>query len=145
MFTEKYGDIEFIAKLDAVYEFIGDNGNKKYFILDYKTDKKDSYASNHRRQLAVYKKVYAVKKGIKENQILVGIGFIGLKGNVNTGVIKWKLDDSQPKDSQITTFKKYLDKYVGYLKDPDKFIDELLKQTGKDLLFNRIKNELLKN
>ncbi len=144
IFIGEYDDIEFVAKLDAVYEFIGEDGKKKYFILDYKTDKKNSNASNHRRQLAVYKRIYAIKNNIAENQILIGIGFIGLKGNVNTGKIEWELDNSQPKNIQITTFKKHLDRYVEYMKDPDKFIDKLLSQSIKDSLFNRVKEELLK-
>ncbi len=144
LFIGEYENIKFTAKFDAIYEFTGNDGTKNYLILDYKTNKKDTDAPKHRRQLAVYKKVYAKKESINENKISVAIGFIGLRGNVNTGNVGWRLDDSQPRRDQIIGFKKSLDKYVEYVKTPDKFIEALLNKDDKDPLSDRIRDELSK-
>ena len=44
----------FKGKIDAVFEH--DDG---IFLIDYKTDKNANNASHHKRQLAVYKKIYS--------------------------------------------------------------------------------------
>ena len=47
----------FSGKIDAVFEH--DNG---IILVDWKTDKNKTYASEHKRQLAVYKKMYSKLK-----------------------------------------------------------------------------------
>ena len=51
----------FKAFLDAVYETNG-AGSKRYVILDYKTDRSDARAPEHRRQLAAYKRALAASR-----------------------------------------------------------------------------------
>ncbi|MBT4325415.1 MAG: ATP-dependent helicase, partial [Candidatus Nitrosopelagicus sp.] len=57
------GNMQFTGYIDAVFKH--DNG---YLIVDYKTDKQSNYASEHNRQLAVYKKTLAGTEGVPEEQ-----------------------------------------------------------------------------
>ena len=120
------GSTRFKAFLDAVYES-DDGQKKKYVILDYKTDKDDSRASDHRRQLAVYKRLFAASNGIAENDVSIAIGFIGLRGRINTGKLEHKLDLSPEKSMQIKTFEKHLEKFLSYKRDPMEFAKELVQ------------------
>jgi len=133
-------DATFIAKMDGIFEVNG--GKTKYLILDYKTDKVNEEASNHRRQLAVYKRVYSVAKGIKESEISVALGFVGLRGKINTGRIDWELDDADPKRNQIETFEKHLARYVNYMKDPESFVKDLLAAKETEPFYQRISEAL---
>ena len=141
-----FGDLgvnaTFKAMLDAVYE-LGDSKSKaKYLILDYKTDKNTSGAAEHRRQLAVYRKVYAVEKGIPEEQIVVALGFVGLRGNINTGKMDFLLDEKQPESRQFGTFAEHLKEFVTYKKDPMEFVKVLLDEKSNEPLYARIVAQL---
>ena len=50
----KHDGFYFSGKIDAIFEH--DNG---IILVDWKTDKNKTYASEHKRQLAVYKKMYS--------------------------------------------------------------------------------------
>ncbi len=139
-FCDNCEDLRFKAKLDAVYE----TEDKKYVILDYKTDKTKDYASEHRRQLAVYKRIYSVYNHVPESDIYIAIGFIALKGKINTGTITCFLDDSQDKKSQLETFKKHLDRLLIYKRDAQSFVRDLLDNDYNDTLDLRIIQELKK-
>ena len=137
MCSEAKENIGFKAILDAVYESEGE-GAKKYVILDWKTDRKDSRAAEHRRQIAVYKRALAVNKGVNESDISIAIGFIGLKGNINTKSLDYRLDVGQEKPQQIKTFEKHLQRFLGYKKDPGNFVSDLKEQKLEDQLYGRI-------
>jgi DNA helicase II / ATP-dependent DNA helicase PcrA len=132
--------LQFKAKIDAIYETPG--GAKKYLILDYKTDKTNEHASDHRRQLAVYKRVYAKEKGIKDEDIAVAIGFIGLRGKINTNTVGWELDDADCKAVAINTFEKRLKNCLAYKKDPQQFVADLLETESDEPLYGRLTREL---
>ena len=132
--TESIG---FKAILDAVYESEG-RGAKKYVILDWKTDRREDNASTHRRQIAVYKRALAVSKGINESDISIAIGFIGLKGNINTNTMGYKLDLGQEKPQQMKTFEKHLKRFLDYKRNPQNFVEDLKKQKLDDPLYGRV-------
>ena len=145
MFDE-YGDSErnlnFVGKIDALFKN-GDDG--KVMILDYKTDKTSERASEHRRQLAVYKRLYSIQNRIPEDNIVVGLGFIGLRGKINTGNIGCSLDDKQPAKNQLNRFKEYIDRFLAYRSDINEFIKDLMEVNSSELLFERIRKEIEDN
>ncbi len=123
----------FKAILDAIYER-SDGTNKKYLILDWKTDRTEERESQHRRQLAIYRKALAIHLNVSEVNISIAIGFIGLKGNINTNSINCKLNIEQPKAIQIKTFERHLSKFISYKKDPMLFVQELLAEKPTETL-----------
>jgi DNA helicase-2/ATP-dependent DNA helicase PcrA len=137
IFKELPEDMRFKAILDAVYESEGEEP-KKYLILDWKTDRMNNNASTHRRQLAVYRKVLAASRNIEESDISIAIGFIGLKGNINTKTINYKIDMEQPKPQQIKTFEKHVQRFLNYKKNPETFISELKEKKLSEPLYKRI-------
>jgi DNA helicase-2/ATP-dependent DNA helicase PcrA len=56
--------MQFTGFLDAVFKH-----DKGYLIVDYKTSKNTNYSSDHKRQLAVYKKMLSMIENIPEEQI----------------------------------------------------------------------------
>ena len=133
--------IGFKAFLDAVYETNGTEG-KRYVILDYKTDRSNARAPEHRRQLAVYKRVLAASRGIDESSISIAIGFVGLRGNISTSKLDWELDLTQEKGQQIRTFEKHLERFLAYKEDPKEFVNDLLKTKSDEPLFGNIARQL---
>ena len=137
MYEGAQDTMRFKGFLDAVYETEG-NGPKKYVILDWKTDRKEDNAATHRRQIGVYKRALAAAKGISESDISIAIGFIGLKGNINTQRLDYKLDLAQEKPQQMKTFEKHLQRFLDYRKDPKSFIGDLREQKVDDPMYGRI-------
>ncbi|MCL5423761.1 MAG: ATP-dependent helicase [Candidatus Marsarchaeota archaeon] len=127
----------FKAILDAIYESSSVDG-KRYLILDWKTDRTEERESQHRRQLAIYRKALAIHLNVFEANISIAIGFIGLKGNINTNNINCKLSMEQPKAMQIKTFERHLEKFIGYKKDPMLFVLKLLEEKSTDMLHARL-------
>ncbi len=123
----------FKGKLDAIYE-----SNGRYLILDWKTDRTIEKAAEHRRQLAVYRLAYAAYKNIDESSIDVALGFIGLKGNINTGKMQYKLDKTKPRESQIGTFESRIAKFLKYRDDPRSFMNAVAADESNEPLFSRI-------
>jgi len=125
----------FTGFLDATFKH--DSG---YLIIDFKTDKKDNYASEHKRQLAVYKKMLSILEKVPEEQISTCVIFVALRGGINTGKFDWKLDVG--KRQVYPTFEKHLQKVLEWKKDPKKFIKELLEITNEEPLYLAIKEKL---
>ena len=141
VFGCKEQGLAFKAQLDAVYEIKQGKG-KKYLILDWKTDKNTGKASAHRQQLAVYRKIYALDKGVKEDEICTALGFVGLRGNINTGTTGYEIDDQDPKARQVETFEKHLQEYLKYRNDTEAFVKALLECKASDPFYQRICMEL---
>lgn len=131
--------ILFTGKLDAVFSS-GSSG--KNVILDYKTDKTRDYSAEHMQQLSLYAKLFAAKHGISEENVSIAIGYIGLRGKVNTGTIGYDVIDSGFNQKYIDKFLTDLNRYLEYRKNPDLFIADLLRENEQDTLFQRIKNLL---
>ena len=131
----------FKGKIDAVYKA----KNGRVLILDWKTDKTNGKAGEHRRQLAVYKRAYSVMEGIDENMIDVALGFIGLKGNVNTGKLDYELDGTKSRKGQLETFGKRVLKFLEYRSKPEEFLSEVFDSGDDEPLFYRISGLIGRN
>ena len=130
--------LTFKGKIDAVFEH--DDG---IFLIDYKTDKNANNASHHKRQLAVYKKIYSQLEGIPEEKIQTCLIFVALRGGVNTGKSDSAIDYG--KRDVFGTFEKHLQKVLEWKKNPDEFIKELIEQPTQDSLHEAIKEKLAEN
>ena len=141
MFEEFSGEpdkIMFFGKIDAVF-----SDGKKYVILDYKTDKTTDRASHHRVQLLAYKILYSIKNNISPENIDTAIGYISMRGKINTHENTSGLIYKQPDKYSETSLKKYISRFLEYKSNPDKFIEDYLKQPSEDTLYERLA-ELLK-
>ena len=128
-------NLKFKGKIDAVFEH--DDG---IFLIDYKSDKNANYASHHKRQLAVYKKIYSQLEGIPEEKIQTCLIFVALRGGVNTGKSDSAIDYG--KRDVFGTFEEHLQKVLEWKKNPDEFIKELIEQPTQDSLHEAIKEKL---
>lgn len=122
--------------IDAVFKH--DSG---YILVDWKTSKKIS--SEHKRQLAVYKKMYSKLENVPEDKITTCVIYVSLTGNVNTGRNDWSIEIGTR--DVFPTFEKHLQQVLGWRKDPDKFIEELLAETATDSLHQAILDKLADN
>ena len=130
-------EMEFKAKLDAVYKT-----KDGYVIVDWKTDKTNERSSEHRRQLATYRKLYSIANSIDEDKISIALGFVALRGKVNTGKLGSELDTRQPKPQQYETVMKHVRRFIEFRERPELFMDEVLKQKDQGILHQMIKREL---
>ena len=127
--------IQFTGYIDTVFKH--DTG---YLIVDYKTSKKSDRASEYKRQLAVYKKIFSIMNDIPEDQITTCVIFVALRGGINTN--RFDREISIGKQNVYPTFEKHLQKVLEWKKDPDKFIKELLEENIADQLYSAIKEKL---
>ena len=134
-YTEK-DTLMFKGFIDAVFEH--DNG---IFLIDYKTDKNVNYASHHKRQLAVYKKIYSELENIPEEKIQTCLIFVALRGGINTGKSDSAIDYG--KRNVYGTFEEHLQTVLEWKKNPDEFIKELIEQPTQDSLHEAIKEKLV--
>jgi len=121
VFPDIKSDLKVSAKLDAI--FLNKEKNR-FLIVDFKTDKSDDRGSEHRRQLALYRRMFAVEKNLKEKDIDTAIAYISLTGKINTGKFEYALDTQPIKDMQIETVKKYVLQLIEYKENPDKLIEK---------------------
>ena len=133
----KEDNTQFTGKIDSVFKH--DTG---YLILDYKTDKKSDDASKHKRQLAVYKRILSILEKIPEEEITSCVVFVALRGVINTG--KFDSETSIGTRDVFSTFEKHLQKVLGWKKDPQTFIDDLLKEKNEEELYLAVKEKLTK-
>ena len=128
-------NMQFTGFIDAVFKH--DDG---FLIIDYKTDKKSNYASEHKRQLAVYKKMLANIENVPEEKISTCVIFVALRDNINTG--KFGTEISKGTRDVFPTFEKHLQKVLEWKKDPQKFIEELLEEKNEEPLYLAVKEKL---
>jgi DNA helicase-2/ATP-dependent DNA helicase PcrA len=128
----KYTSLLFTGKLDAV--FTSDDG--KIIIADYKTDayENDTYTSDHRLQLYIYKQMYSKKFRTDPKKIGIATLYVNLIGRINTGKVDRKIDRTEPTQRKIDGFLKALNRLLNYRSDPDAFLKDLMKE--KDLGLN---------
>ena len=134
----EHDDLIFTVKIDALFKH--DSG---YLMVDWKTDRDDGRSSEHKRQLSVYKKVYSKGENVPEDEITTCVIFIALRERINTG--KFERSINIGTRNPFPTFEKHLQKILGWRKDPNTFIEDLLdpllhKET--DELFLAIKEKL---
>ena len=133
-YTEK-DNLMFKGFIDAVFEH--DDG---IFLIDYKTDKNTNYASHHKRQLAVYKKIYSQLENVPEEKIETCIIFVALRGGINTGKSDSSIDIGRR--DVYGTFEGHLQTVLEWKKNPDEFIKELIEYPTQDSLHEAIKEKL---
>ena len=141
MFTEfssEPDEIMFYGKIDAVF-----SDGKKYVILDYKTDKTTEKASHHRVQLLAYKILYSIKNKINSDNIDTAIGYISIRGKINTRENTTGIIYKKPDKYSETMLKKYIWRFLDYKHNPEKFIEDYLNYPCEDTLYERLA-ELLK-
>ncbi|WP_337861172.1 UvrD-helicase domain-containing protein [Ferroplasma sp.] len=126
-------NIMFFGKIDAVF-----SDGKKYVILDYKTDKTTDNSAHHRVQLLAYKLLYSLKNGIGIENIDTAIGYISLRGKINTNENTTGIVYKQPDKYSEANLKKYITRFLGYKNDPGKFIEDYLKYDCTDTLYERL-------
>ncbi|WMT51000.1 MAG: ATP-dependent DNA helicase [Ferroplasma sp.] len=132
-FSDEPDSIMFYGKLDAVF-----GNGKKYVILDYKTDKTTERSSHHRVQLLAYRILYAIKNSIDVNNIDIAIGYISLRGKINTGENSNGIDFRQPDKRSLEQLKKYISRFLRYKNNPDEFISDYLSYPCDDTLYRRL-------
>ncbi|CAE6492555.1 UvrD-helicase domain-containing protein [Candidatus Nitrosotenuis uzonensis] len=125
----------FTGFIDAVFQH-----DKGYLIVDYKTDKNSNRASDHKRQLSVYRKMHSILEGIPEDRISTCIVFVALRGGINTGKFDWSIETE--KRNAFPTFLKHLQVVLEWKKDPKRFIQDLLEKPRDDPLYQAIKEKL---
>jgi DNA helicase-2/ATP-dependent DNA helicase PcrA len=143
LLNEPVSDIQLVAFIDAV--FVDNTG--KYLILDYKTDKTANYESIHKKQLAVYKKMFAKDKKINEEDVSTAVAYISLKGNINTGKFDCMLNpiDKKSENTLWNNFAKDANKLIESKNTPELFIEKLImdKNDNNELLLEFVKKELI--
>ncbi len=129
--------ITFFGKLDAVFS----DGNK-YLILDYKTDKNENNINHHRVQLLSYKILYSIKNNININKINTALGYISIRGNINTHKNDIGVVYKEPDKYSEKKLREYISRFLDYKNDPEKYISDLINSDNDDTLFNRLINLL---
>ena len=123
--TSTGAGLTFKGSIDAIFKNTSTN---EYLIIDWKTDKKDDRASEHRQQLETYRRAYAISENIPLEKIKVAIAFIGLKPIVDLGDIRCQLDKKQPVASSFETVLKRVKRMLKWRDDPSTFINELTEE-----------------
>jgi DNA helicase-2/ATP-dependent DNA helicase PcrA len=136
----EYDDKSLMFKgfIDAIFQHDGG-----YIIVDYKTDKNPSYASDHKRQLAVYRKMHSILEKIPEDKIKIFVVFVALRGGINTGKFDWAIEKENK--NAFPTFEKHLRTVLAWKKDPKQFIQDLLDNPKDDSLYQAVKEKLLQS
>lgn len=127
-------DIKFKGRIDAVLK-----KDRKYLMLDWKTNRDNGQASKHRRQLDAYRKAFCYLNKVDQTDVEVAIAYVGLRPAVKTGEISCDLDTTQPQSKVFSTVEKHLKKIVDWKNQPEDFFRELQEEK------NYIDNPLWKN
>lgn len=125
------------GKTDAVFKY-----NGGYIIVDFKTDKNTEKSSEHKRQLALYKKILSICKNVPESSIKTALVYIALRGGINTGKFDFEVDVAEPGKTAFATFEKHLRMVLGWKEKPADFIKALLEKPEDTLLYKAIAQQL---
>ena len=123
-YTKKDG-FYFSGKIDAVFEH--DDG---VVLVDWKTDKNTNYASEHKRQLAVYKKMYSIQENIPEDKIETCLIFVKLTGSIHTGKFGKQIEMGHG-GGVYSTFERHVQKNLAWRDKPDEFMKDLVQEPNK--------------
>ena len=126
----------FTGFIDAVFKH--DDG---IILVDYKTDRNNGGAYDHKKQLAVYKKMYSKLENVPEDKIETCLIFVALRGGISTGTMDLQYDIGV-KPAHFEKFEKNLQTVLQWKKNPDEFIQELLEQSTNDTFHEVIKGKL---
>ncbi len=116
-----WGKVGIIGVMDAIFE----KGNE-YLILDYKTDatRNAKEEQEHSEQLALYRRIYAAKQGIKPEQISLAIAYIGLRGIFTENEAGYSLVELSQQDisEAENRLRSKIQKIYAYSTNPEEFI-----------------------
>ena len=133
---DKNDHLIFKGKIDTVFEY-----NDGYLLVDYKTNKNSKDATEHKRQLSVYRKMYSKLNEIPEDKIKIFVIYVALRGGVNTGRFDGLVEEG--KRNVFPTFEEHLRKVLEWRENPKKFIQDLLDDShDDDLLYQAIRGKL---
>lgn len=113
--------ITFSGKIDAVFRH--DSG---YVIVDYKTSKSAKKVSDHRKQMAAYKRMLSRAEGVPEEEIDTKVLFVSIIGSINTGSNDYGIFEAGR--NAYARFEKDLDRMLEWKLDVGGFIGELLEE-----------------
>ena len=134
--TDYTGDLKFTGKIDAVFKH--DAGT---LLVDWKTDKKKK--SEHKQQLAAYKKAYSIQEKIPEDEIQTCVVYVSLRGSINTGKFDLYVDHAG-NHNFFGTFEGHLKKILEWVDNPNKFIEAFTAMNEAEPLFEILKSKLVK-
>ncbi len=128
IFPEFNEDIRVKGKIDVIYEKDG-----KIWIGDYKTSRSTNNSGNHKQQIYLYRKIFANKKGLDEEEISAALIYLGLNNGLNRGIYELKVEDKIRIRSGL---KNKIKRYLNYRNNIGIFIEDLKK--SKDPLIKKI-------
>lgn len=117
-------DLTFTGVIDVIFKH--DSG---YLIIDYKTDRSTTSTSNHRKQLAAYRRMLAYIKDIPEESIDTYILYVAKRGAISTGRTDYEIVKGYTKSS-YQRFENDLQQILEWKQDSSRFIDDLLAERG---------------
>ena len=82
-------------------------------------------------------------ENIPEEQISTCVIYLSLRDNINTG--KFDSEISKGTGDVFPTFEKHLQKVLGWKKDPQTFITELLEEKNEESLYLAVKEKVTKS
>ena len=123
------------GKIDLVCKH--DDG---YLIVDWKTNKK--IETEHKQQLAAYKKVYAKLNNIDEEKISTCNVYVSKRDSIQTGTLGMEIVKGSTRDV-FKTFEKHTLEVLSWRDNPDLYISEILKVKDDDMLLDAIKSNLV--
>lgn len=128
----------FTGKTDAIFSH-----SKGLVIVDFKTDKRESYKADHFQQLSAYKKMLSISANISEDKITTHLIYVSLQGGISTGRFDFKVYDESSRDV-FKTFLKHLQNIISWKENPDLFIQAFLnkKTENNEPLIDAIKEKL---
>ncbi len=133
-----YDGLMFKGFIDAVFT----DGNR-YFIMDWKTDTRDSYSSEHDVQLEAYRRVYSIQNGIPLPNISAGVGYISLRGRVNLGILKPEIHYLTKPDKAYEKFVNKVDTVMKWRANPESFLKDLLEEKCDHVLCESVRTHYL--
>lgn len=140
--------------IDAIYTY-EENGEPHYIVVDFKTSRRieeelryrknsDSADTNYRRQISLYRKMLAVQRHAKEENIETVVLYVYLRPAVNTGEIDMYVDTPTYHAQHFEFERRKFQKYMEYRSDIDKFIEDVRNDSTsfQDILGDVILEEL---
>ena len=110
-------------------------------LVDWKTDKKKK--SEHKQQLAAYKKAYSIQEKVPEDEIQTCVVYVSLRDSINTGKFDLYVDHAG-NHNFFATFEGHLKKILEWVDNPNKFIEAFTAMNETEPLFEILKSKLVK-
>ncbi len=119
--------LQITGTIDAVFKF---RKSGKYIILDYKTSKNERNDVDFNAQLYIYRKMFAKQQGIAEDDIDLALGYVALRGAIDTGDYHYRLKRIYPNSRTEAAIYEHIRTFIKFKKNPDSFVDYLIESTS---------------